>query len=53
MQRANHVRTLFTAIGMDQNRVARITGHGDREHRVRNPMSMRNNRIEIVFLRQN
>lgn len=53
MQRANQVRTLFTAIGMDQNRVARITGHGDREHRVRNPMSMRNNRIEIVFLRQN
>ena len=34
-------------------RVARITGQGDREHRVRNPMSMRNNRIEIVFLRQN
>ena len=39
-------------IGFDPTRVARVTGHADQEHAVRNPMAARNNRLEVIFLRQ-
>jgi chemotaxis protein MotB len=53
IDRADIARHLVVATGLDAERIARITSHGDRENRARNPMSMRNNRIEFVFLRQN
>jgi len=53
VDRTEVMRGLILASGMPSDRVARITGHSDREHRVRNPMATRNNRLEIIFLRQN
>ena len=32
-------------------RIQRVTGHADREQVVRDPMALRNDRIEIVLLR--
>jgi chemotaxis protein MotB len=29
----------------------RVTGHADRDPAARNPMAMRNNRIELILLR--
>ena len=50
--RANQVRLLLQAGGMDPVRITRVSGHADREPAARNPMAVRNNRIEIVLLRQ-
>ncbi|WP_299047505.1 flagellar motor protein MotB [uncultured Tateyamaria sp.] len=49
--RANAMRVLLEQTGVDSQRIARVTGHADREPAVRNPMAVRNNRIEIIFLR--
>jgi chemotaxis protein MotB len=49
--RANRVRSLFEVAGTQPERMARITGHSDRERVVRNPLATRNNRIEIILLR--
>lgn len=51
--RAEQTRRLINQVGMPPDRIARVTGHGDRENRAKNPMAERNNRIEIVFLREN
>ena len=42
---------LLTGDGLDRKRVQRLTSHGDREPSHANPMNVRNNRIEVVFLR--
>ena len=49
--RASVFRELLTGDGLDRNRVQRLTSHGDREPSHANPMNVRNNRIEVVFLR--
>lgn len=49
---ADAVRMIFEKFGMDEKRIQRITGHADREPVTRNPMSIRNNRIEIIMLRE-
>ncbi|MEP2717493.1 flagellar motor protein MotB [Pseudophaeobacter sp.] len=49
--RANVARTLLESGGMKSNRIHRITGHADRKLAVRNPMAERNNRVEIILLR--
>ncbi|PIE14129.1 MAG: chemotaxis protein MotB [Rhodobacterales bacterium] len=49
--RANAMRLLLQDLGMDRNRMERVTGHADRDPISRNPMSIRNNRLEIVLLR--
>jgi chemotaxis protein MotB len=51
-ERAVMARESLINVGFDPSRVARITGHADREHAVRNPMAVRNNRLELIFLRQ-
>lgn len=51
--RANAFRKLLMAEGLGRKRVSRMTGHADREPVVRNPMAPRNNRIEVVLLREN
>lgn len=38
--------------GLDPQRVARITGHADRRPVHANPMAVRNNRLEVIVLRQ-
>jgi chemotaxis protein MotB len=43
---------LFEDIGIVESRILRITGHADREPVTRNVMAVRNNRIEIIMLRE-
>ncbi|MBR9763236.1 MAG: flagellar motor protein MotB [Rhodobacteraceae bacterium] len=52
-RRAEGMRKLMQQQGLSGSRVARITGHADRELADRNPMSARNNRLEIILLRRN
>jgi len=51
-ERAVMARESLIDVGFDPTRVARITSHADQEHAVRNPMAARNNRLEMIFLRQ-
>jgi len=50
--RANATRELLETGGMKSKRISRVTGHADRDLPSRNPMSARNNRIEITLLRK-
>ncbi len=49
--RAMAVREMLESKGVAPKRLQRITGHADRKLAVDNPMAARNNRIEIIFLR--
>lgn len=51
--RADAVRKLLESEGLVAERLARLTGHADRELTDFNPMSVRNNRVEVIFLRTN
>ena len=50
--RAHAMRRLLQIEGLDADRVQRVTGHADKSPTVSNPMAARNNRLEIVLLRQ-
>jgi len=50
-ERATQMRLLLEERGISATRVQRVTGHADREQIVRNPMALRNDRVEIVLLR--
>ncbi len=50
--RADAARKLLESGGMKASRIRRITGHADRDLAVENPMQARNNRVEIVLLRE-
>jgi chemotaxis protein MotB len=50
--RAGNFRDLMVENGFADRRVQRLTSHADREPARENPMDVRNNRLEIVFLRQ-
>ncbi|NDV02520.1 flagellar motor protein MotB [Pseudoroseicyclus tamaricis] len=49
--RAGTVRTALEAGGLDPERVARLTGHADRDPAVPEQAAPRNDRVEIVLLR--
>ncbi|MFO6465875.1 flagellar motor protein MotB [Jannaschia sp. KMU-145] len=49
--RADSLRAALPTIGIDDGRVARITGHADRRPANANPLSERNNRVELILLR--
>ena len=49
--RAMQMRQLLEAAALDQKRIERVTGHADRKPAVRNPLAVRNNRLEIILLR--
>ena len=51
-ERADVARSLLESGGMAAERIQRVTGHADRQLAATNPMSPRNNRVEIVLLRQ-
>jgi chemotaxis protein MotB len=51
-ERANVMRALLEGEGVSFDRMKRVTGHADREPVVRNPMAVRNNRIEVILLRR-
>ena len=50
--RADRLRTLLIDNDMEPERVRRITGHADQEPVNENPLSARNNRIEVILLRE-
>lgn len=50
--RASTMRRLMEGLGIASDRLERVTSHADRELAVRNPMAVRNNRLEIVLLRE-
>ncbi|KIN74592.1 flagellar motor protein MotB [Sulfitobacter guttiformis] len=50
-QRATQVRLLMERNAIMAARIKRVTGHADRENAVHNPMDIRNDRIEIILLR--
>ncbi|HHS93765.1 MAG TPA: chemotaxis protein MotB [Rhodobacterales bacterium] len=50
-ERASKVRELLESQGLPPERIRRVTGYADRKPVARTPMAVRNNRIEIVLLR--
>ncbi|MEL7165051.1 MAG: flagellar motor protein MotB [Pseudomonadota bacterium] len=52
MDHATVMRQLMETAGLRPARVQRVTGHADREPSVNNTMAIRNNRLEIVLLRE-
>lgn len=51
--RANKVRALLESQGLTETRMQRVTGFADRKPVASNPMAARNNRLELILLRQN
>ena len=49
--RALAMRALIEEAGFPSRRVQRVTGFADRKPSLRNPMAVRNNRIELILLR--
>jgi chemotaxis protein MotB len=49
--RAHEVRSMLENSNIPSTRVQRVTGFADRKPLSRNPMAIRNNRIEIILLR--
>ena len=49
--RATQMRVLLEDRGIGPNRIERVTGHADREPITRDPMALRNDRLEIILLR--
>lgn len=52
MARATRMHTLLKGAGFDPARIARVTGHADRQPVSPNPMAQRNNRLELILLRR-
>jgi len=50
-ERAQSARALLEAAGLDPARIDRVTGHGDRSPAARDPMAVRNNRLQLILLR--
>jgi chemotaxis protein MotB len=50
-QRADTIRKMLEDSGVPSNRIQRVTGYADRKPAFRNPMAVRNNRVEIILLR--
>ena len=50
--RADVTRQLLESGGMTPRRIHRVTGHADRKLSQTNPMSVKNNRVEIILLRE-
>ena len=51
-ERADSVRRLLEGADLPAARVARVTGHADREPAISDPMAARNDRVEIILLRK-
>ncbi|MDQ2093961.1 flagellar motor protein MotB [Rhodalgimonas zhirmunskyi] len=50
-ERANAMRELLEKSGLPSDRIQRVVGHADRSPVVKNPMAIRNNRLEVILLR--
>lgn len=50
--RSTVMRGLMETAGVPLDQIERTTAHADREPTVKNTMSVRNNRLEVIFLRE-
>ena len=50
--RAMRMRVLLEQEGLVAARIQRVTGYADRMPTLRNPMALRNNRLEVILLRK-
>ena len=50
--RANAARAKLEEIGVDSERLQRVTGFADNQPVTRDPLSARNNRVEFILLRR-
>lgn len=50
--RAQSMRKALTATGISPPRLSRVVGHADRQPITDNPAAIRNNRIEVILLRE-
>lgn len=50
-ERADRTRMMLEEFGMESERMHRVTGHADRQPIHPNPMATRNDRVEIILLR--
>ncbi|MDA8746691.1 chemotaxis protein MotB [Litoreibacter sp.] len=50
--RAQTTRTLIESLGLKTDRISRVTGHGQQRPLLNDPMSARNNRLEVTLLRK-
>ena len=50
--RAMQMRRLIEAAGLPTDRLQRVTGFADRKPALKNPMAVRNSRLEIILLRR-
>lgn len=51
-ERAQMIRALLEGGGLEARRISRVTGHSDRETAAQPPIAPRNDRIEIILLRE-
>ncbi|SLN66021.1 OmpA/MotB family protein [Roseisalinus antarcticus] len=51
IERASRFRDMLERSGLDADRVARVTGHADRDQVTDNTFDIRNNRLEVILLR--
>jgi chemotaxis protein MotB len=51
--RAQVLRQLLEGAGTPKDRIARVVGHADRQPATSDPTALRNNRVEIILLRNN
>ncbi len=51
-ERAMQMRKLLEAAQLPTERIERVTGYADRKPIIRNPLALRNNRIEVILLRR-
>jgi len=51
-QRATETRLLLELFNVAPERIKRVAGYADREPAVEDPMAVRNNRLEIILLRE-
>ena len=50
-QRGQTLRELFERKGFSDGRIKRVTAYADRDPNQKNPMNVQNNRIKLIFLR--
>ncbi|PRX37494.1 chemotaxis protein MotB [Meinhardsimonia xiamenensis] len=51
-RRAHRSRQMLEATGLPPQRIQRVTGYADRKPAARDPMAVRNNRVELILLRE-
>lgn len=51
-RRADRLRELLQEVGVPPARIQRVTGHADRDPALSNTMARRNNRLEVILLRE-